>query len=540
MKKKKWVVTSVLTMPIIAMISCETPNEIQNDLDLELPPLPQPVLRPEEPSKPEKPKSTTPEESSPTTPPTTPKPEEPKKIDPIKTQPSDDKPILDGSKKTKDPSDSLNEQESKPKPTIPSDRPEEPKIERNFPNQPNNKANSGERSLPQKKYSEQESQESREKLKQVLDSIPASLVIAKDKIKNFVNPQSILYKFQREYSSTYSYQTFVEPLPIDDKKYKINFDFSNSTSTSSEIQNVELKLTDSKTNYSEKKNVNLSLTKNSGESNFIIKKKELPKSFKQIFPSFLAFALLNSDKTIDDSIFSNPEEVIEGSGFGVGLINSLLEIEYKNNHHYTIQPIKATANDDQGTLTLTVEAKNQDDNYNSINTIKDSNEQSFTFEGLAKNNDNLVEFTMDNTKLTSEARSSERIKSEINQNPSKLTLKLQSELKKLVKKHLQIHINSKQNITNYKMGLFNVQDQLKKSNHILFPQIIFFESFNNRYNNYDDDKIKFNFDNSNKITYTWHLDYQYLDFSQSVTNNDTLIPGVHHTKILTGTIDLNQ
>lgn len=526
----------MLTMPIVAMISCETPNEIQKDLDPELPPLPQLVLRPEEPSKPEKPKSTTPKEPSPTTPPATPKPEEPKKIDPIQTQPSDDKPILDESKKPKDPSDSLNKQDSKPKPTIPSNKPEEPKIERNFPNQPNNKANAGETSLPQKKDPEQGSQESREKLKQVLDSIPIDLTIAKDKVNQFGSPNSILYKFRQEYSSTFSYQTFVEPLSIDDNEYKINFDFSKSTSTSSGIQNVELKLTDSKTNYSEKKNVNLLLTKNSGESNFIIKKKDLPSSFKQIFPSFLAFALLNSNKTIGDSIFSNPEEVIENLGFGVGLINTLLEIENKNNHHYKIQPIKAIANDDQGTLTLTVEAKNQDEHYQG--TLEDSKEHTFTFENLAKNSDDLVEFTVDNIRLTSEAKNDQIIKSQINKNSNRLTLTLQSKLKKLVEKYLQVQIKSKQNITNYKKALFDVQEHLKDSNHILFPQIIFFESFN-KYS-YNNDKIKFQWDGNKKITYTWNLDYQYLDFSQYITNNDTLISGQqHHTKTLTGTIDLS-
>ncbi|AHH45525.1 LppA-related lipoprotein [Mesomycoplasma bovoculi] len=535
MKKKKWVVTSVLTIPIIAMISCETPNEIQKDLDPELPQLPQLVLRPEEPSKPEKPKSTTPKESLPTTPPATLKPEEPKKIDPIKTQPSNDKPILDESKKPKDPNDSLNKQDSNPKSTIPSDKPEEPKIERNFPNQPNNKANSGETSLPQKKDSGQENQESREKLKKVLESIPTGLVIAKDKVNQFVNPNSILYKFQHDYSSTFSYQTFVEPLSIDDNEYKINFDFSKSTSTSSEIQNVELKLTDLKTNYSEKKNVNLLLTKNSGESNFIIKKKELPTSFKQVFPSFLAFALLNSNKTIDDSIFSNPEEVIEGLGFGVGLIDSLLEIENKNNHHYTIQPIKAIANDDQGTLTLTVEAKNRDEHYQG--TLEDSKEHTFVFENLAKNSDDLVEFTIDNIRLTSEAKSDQTIKSQINRNSNQPTFALQSKLKKLVKKYLQVHIKSNQNITNYKKALFDVQKHLKDSNHILFPQIIFSNSFNNGQNN---DGIKFKWDGNKKITYTWNLDYQYLDYNQPITENSGIFPeSQHHTKILTGTIDFN-
>lgn len=537
MKKKKWVVTSVLTMPIIAMISCETPNEIQNDLDLELPPLPQPVLRPEEPSKPEKPKSTTPNEPSPTTPPTTPKSEEPKKIDPIKTQPSDDKPILDESKKTKDPSDSLNEQESNPKPTIPSDKPEEPKIEGNFPNQPNNKANSGETSLPQKKDSEQGSQESREKLKQVLESIPTALVIAKNKINQFKNPISILYNFKNNVPKDWNYVNFVNPIPnITEDGYKVTFDFSSATHSNDKIENVKLKLTDLNNNI-ETKNVSLTLSTESANlinSQLTIVQKTLPENFSGIFPSFLAYALTHSEKNIDDSIFSESDKVIGGLSFGIGLVDSFVEI--KNNNHHKIHTISAIPNDDEGTLNLTVEARDQSDNFS--NTAEDSKQYTFKFTGLAKNSDNLIEFKVDDTQLRSEIKNNSDLMSKI-KTQSRQGISLKNSLNKLIKKHLQIFVKSNQNITNYKMGLFNVEKELKGTNHILFPQIIFFELFNNRYNNYSDDKIKFDFDNSNKINYTWNLDYQYLDFNQSITENNDLIPGSHHTKKLTGTIDLN-
>lgn len=537
MKKKKWVVTSVLTTPIIAMISCETPNEIQNDLDLELPPLPQPVLRPEEPSKPEKPKSTTPNEPSPTTPPTTPKPEEPKKIDPINKQPSDDKPILEESKKPKDPSDSLNEQDSKPESTTPSDRPEEPKIERNFPNQPNNKANAGERSLPQKKYSEQGSPESREKLKQVLDSIPTDLTIAKDKVKKFEgNLNSIFHEFKFKIPNDWDYVNFVDPISnLSEKKIKANLDFSNARNVDNKIQNVKLKLTDLNNNV-EFKNVSLVLSnnfQNLTNENSVIQQKELSGAFSGIFPSFLAYALTHSQNTINDPIFSNPDYAIENLGFGVGLIDEFVQINNKSNSNYKPYVVKAIANDNDGTLSLTINAKNQDEfNSELPETLE---ERTFLFTKLAKNNDKFVKFVVDNTKLRTEIK---KIWDGIKDKWNKISGKFQ--LIKLLKDNLQVHIDYHSNKTNYKKGLFNVQEELKGSNHILFPQVIFFNSFlrNNNYN--DNNKIEFKLENDNKITYTWHLDYQYLDFNQPITENSDLIPGSEHSITLAGAIDLNQ
>lgn len=534
MKKKKWVVTSVLTMPIIAMISCETPNEIQNDLDLELPPLPQPVLRPEEPNKPEKPKSTTPEESSPTTPPTTPKPEEPKKIDPINTQPSDDKPILDESKKTKDPSDSLNKQESNSKPTKPSDKSEEPKIEGNFPNQAINKISS-KKTLPQVLVPKQVDTKSDEKLKETLDAIPNSLVIAQDKVKKFEgNLDSILYEFKHNIPNNWDYVNFIDPISnISKNDYKISLDFSNATKRNNQIENVKFKLTNSYEN-AKSKYVSLVLSKDfSSEINldYIIKKKELSDNFSGIFPSFLAYALTHTNKTTNDSIFSDFNYAVENLGFGVGLIDAFVEIKNNAHHHYKPYVVKVSANDDKGTLDLTVTAKNEDENNLEFSQMLE--EQTFSFNNLAKNSDGLVKFVINESNLKNDIK---KILSQNNNNTKSIKIRQKLELTKLIKKNLQIHIGYGSKKTNYKLGLFNVDDKLKNSNHILFPQIIFFHSL--KISDYSNNLINFEL-NNNTLKYTWNLDYQYLNFTQPITESDDLFPGESKTTTLTGTIDLN-
>lgn len=528
MKKKKWVVASTLAITTVAIISCETPNKISKDLNPQLPPSSQPVLRPREP---EGPKPTTPKESSPVTPSTTPKTEEPKKVGSIKTQPSNEGSSLDKSK-TKETNNSSNKPNTNLKPTTPSDKNEEPKIEGTFPNPIEDKVDS-EKTLPQVLAPKQVNKEFDEKLKEAINSIPNTLTIAQDKVKQFQNTKTILHKFKYDYPSSYSYETFVEPLfNVLDKDYKISFDFSQATSDNSEIQNVGLKLSDSKSGNSQSKIVSLSMPREDvSTSSFYIEQKELPPVFKQIFPSFLAFALVNSNTTVEDSFFSTPEKVIDNLGFGVGLINSFLEIKSKNNQYYKIKTIKATPNDDEGSLSITVKAENQDDNYQE--TIKDSKEYTFVFNNLAKNSDELVKLQVDNIQLRSDIINDSKLKTKIETNLQSVLTK--HKLIQLIKKHLQIFINPKQQITNYKEVLLNVQKILKQKNHILFPQIIFFNSL---VENNADNNIQFSLTNKT-LSYTWNLTYSYLDFHQYISDNDSLFSGESKTTTLTGAIELN-
>ncbi|WP_434342088.1 LppA-related lipoprotein [Mesomycoplasma hyopneumoniae] len=372
-------------------------------------------------------------------------------------------------------------------------------------------------------------------LKAHLGNLPDQIQVANARKND--NPMTLVYKATNEYKNL-SYYNIVNPIGEDNEKYELKLDFFNAKynkngQNKDPIENVKLIL-------SLKSNPNIKFSKvvtvfyqkqEKTEKNYILKTK-FPEEFKNIYPSFIAFLILNREKenVVSLPFFNEDGVILKNRKFGFGLQNELVEFKSKNLENdkdkYTFEVLSAKADDENGKLSLNLR----------LWKIKDRTERKETFaeietveiSGFAKNSSKNYEFKLAEKDF------------EINLLKDNLKNKLTDEkLKSNFTKHAflkilfeKMHVWS--TIENEKK-LIKISD-LKIGNWLVYPQLMFL----------DLDPIK-SIDNliltknGNKITWKLNLETYLLDKNQTLTpQSQDFLLGQKQIQGIQGSLNLDQ
>ncbi|MXR10309.1 LppA-related lipoprotein [Mesomycoplasma hyopneumoniae] len=372
-------------------------------------------------------------------------------------------------------------------------------------------------------------------LKAHLGNLPDQIQVANARKND--NPMTLVYKATNEYKNL-SYYNIVNPIGEDNEKYELKLDFFNAKynkngQNKDPIENVKLIL-------SLKSNPNIKFSKvvtvfyqkqEKTEKNYILKTK-FPEEFKNIYPSFIAFLILNREKenVVSLPFFNEDGVILKNRKFGFGLQNELVEFKSKNLENdkdkYTFEVLSAKADDENGKLSLNLR----------LWKIKDRTERKETFaeietveiSGFAKNSSKNYEFKLAEKDF------------EINLLKDNLKNKLTDEkLKSSFTKHAflkilfeKMHIWS--SIENEKK-LIKISD-LKIGNWLVYPQLMFL----------DLDPIK-SIDNliltknGNKINWKLNLETYLLDKNQTLTpQSQDFLLGQKQIQEIQGSLNLDQ
>ncbi|WP_434337083.1 LppA-related lipoprotein [Mesomycoplasma conjunctivae] len=299
-------------------------------------------------------------------------------------------------------------------------------------------------------------------LQNIVNNISSLQTVARDKISDL--PATILFKF-KDYIQNFSYKTLINPIAnIDDNIYSIQLDLSSAKASSTEINNVILKLKfkDNSDVFVQK---NISIVWPSKTKDYEISVKKLPDIFKNIFPSILAYALVNvdSEEVFNSRILGDFNFSLENFSFGQDLKNNFLEVKSKTNNHYDFKVLSAKADDQNGSLELEIQITNLDQN------LVDNQTFAFKFEGL-NHGDQAIEFKINEDKVLQEIKKKQLVEKIKKQSINNFT---KPQLNKIFAENLEIYFEQLASV--YKLTHFLVKDHLNTNKYLVYPKIIFFD-----------------------------------------------------------------
>ncbi|WP_069098840.1 LppA-related lipoprotein [Mesomycoplasma ovipneumoniae] len=408
--------------------------------------------------------------------------------------------------------------------------PEQPKIPSFTPQKPSDEEKIIAQPFEPKKQ-EKETDIQLAQLKGYLSTLPNSLRITNSMQSSY--PLTIIHNGNNNYKD-FPYVNFVDPIQDLNDEYDIKFDFSSafSTGTSNQkkpINNVLLVLY-RKDNSSIKSSKTVSLfyeQEQTSQINLIGKK--LPDDFKNIFPSFLAFSLINSNNdVISNPFFNQIGHVLNNRNFGVGLKDTFAdfspEISDNEKEKYGFDVVSAQPDDENGKLTLNLQIWkiNKD---TEIKTVLPNN-KSLEFSGLAKNSDNIYQFELANKNLEIDTLKN-KVKKTLLEGDLKSSFSKHEFLKHLLE-HLYIRVNAE--INNKWIKLSEVQH----NKWLIFPQIQFANLIATQLIN--DLTLE---RNDKKITWTLDLKTVLLNNNQILTPNGEFLLGKEKIHKISGVLEIN-
>ncbi|MDW2923554.1 LppA-related lipoprotein [Mesomycoplasma ovipneumoniae] len=372
-------------------------------------------------------------------------------------------------------------------------------------------------------------------LKGYLSTLPSSFKIAKKMESSY--PLTIIHNGKNTDYKNFSYVNFIDPIQDLSDKYSIKLDFSNATSTGSSNQkkpiNNVLLVMNLKNNDSieSSKIVNL-FYEQEQTSQINLKAKQLPSDFKNIFPSFLAFSLLNAkNDVISNPFFNQIGHVLNDRNFGVGLKDTFAEfspeISDNEKEKYGFDVVSAQPDDENGKLRLNLQIWKIDKDTE-IKTFLPDN-KSLEFSGLAKNSDNIYQFELSQKDLEI-ATLKNNIKKTLLERDLNSKFSKHEFLKHLLE-HLYIRVNAE--INNKWIKLSEIQDN-KDNRWLFFPQI---QVANLIVKQLIDDLALERKDK--KITWTLNLKTVLLLNNQILTPNGEFLLGKQKTHKISGILEIN-
>lgn len=416
----------------------------------------------------------------------------------------------------------IDDKKDPEQPKIPSFKPQKPSDEEEIIAQPF-----------EPKKQEKETDVQLAQLKGYLSTLPNSFHITNNMQSSY--PQTIIYKGNTDYKN-FSYVNFVDPIHDLKNEYDIKLDFSSavvaSTGASNEkkpINNVLLVLY-RKDNSSIKSSKTVSLFYEQEQTSQIsLVAKQLPDDFKNIFPSFLAFSLINSNNdVISNPFFNQIGHVLNNRNFGVGLKDTFAkfspEISDDEKEKYGFDVVSAQPDDENGKLKLNLQIWKIEQNTE-IKTFLPDN-KSLEFSGLAKNSDNIYQIELAENTLEIETLKS-KVKKTLLERDLKSNFR-KHEFLKLLLEHLYIRVNTE--INNKWIKLSEVQH----NRWLIFPQIQFANLIPTQLIN--DLTLE---RNDKKITWTLDLKTVLLNNNQILTPNGEFLLGKEKIHKISGVLEIN-
>ncbi|WP_337892206.1 LppA-related lipoprotein [Mesomycoplasma ovipneumoniae] len=348
------------------------------------------------------------------------------------------------------------------------------------------------------------------------------------------NALTIIHKGKTDYKN-FSYVNFIDPIQDLNDKYSVKLDFSNaaaSTGASNQkkpINNVLLSLY-LKDNDSIKSSKMVSLFYKQEETSKInLIAKQLPDDFKNIFPSFLAFSLLNSkNDVISNPFFNQIGHVLNNRNFGVGLKDTFAEFSPEINddekEKYGFDVVSAQPDDENGKLRLNLQIWKIDKDTE-IKTFLPNN-KSLEFSGLAKNSDNIYQIELSEKDLEIAALKND-VKKTLLERDLKSNFTKHTFLKHLLE-HLYIRVNAEINNKWIKLS------EVKHNRWLIFPQI----QFANLVATQLIDNLTLE-RNGKKITWTLNLKTVLLINNQILTPNGEFLLGKEKIHKISGVLEIN-
>ncbi|WP_341490340.1 LppA-related lipoprotein [Mesomycoplasma ovipneumoniae] len=369
-------------------------------------------------------------------------------------------------------------------------------------------------------------------LKGYLSTLPSSFKIAKKMESSY--PLTIIHNGKNTDYKNFSYVNFIDPIQDLNDKYSIKLDFSNASSTSKSsqkkpINNVLLFLY-LKDNESIKSSKTVSLfyeQEKTSQINLIAKK--LPDDFKNIFPSFLAFSLLNSNNdVISNPFFNQIGHVLNDRNFGVGLKDTFAEFSPEINddekEKYGFDVVSAQPDDENGKLRLNLQIWKIDKDTE-IKTFLPNN-KSLEFSGLAKNSDNIYQIELSEKDLEI-ATLKNNVKKTLLEKDLKSNFTKHTFLKHLLE-HLYIRVNAEINNKWIKLS------EVKHNRWLIFPQIQFANLVTTQLINDLTLERK-----DKKIIWTLNLKTVLLLNNQILTPNSEFLLGKQQNHKISGVLEIN-
>ncbi|MDW2914792.1 LppA-related lipoprotein [Mesomycoplasma ovipneumoniae] len=371
-------------------------------------------------------------------------------------------------------------------------------------------------------------------LKGYLSTLPSSFRITKS--MQDLYPLTIIGKGNSDEYKNFSYVNFIDPIQDLNDKYSVKLDFSNAVAASTgasnqkkPINNVLLSLYH-KDNDSIKSSKMVSLFYKQEETSKInLIAKQLPDDFKNIFPSFLAFSLLNSNNdVISNPFFNQIGHVLNNRNFGVGLKDTFAEFSPEINddekEKYGFDVVSTQPDDENGKLRLNLQIWKIDKDTE-IKTFLPNN-KSLEFSGLAKNSDNIYQIELSKNTLEIDVLKND-VKKTLLEKDLKSNFTKHTFLKHLLE-HLYIRVNAE--INNKWIKLFEV----KHNRWLIFPQI----QFANLVTTQLIDNLTLE-KNDKKITWTLDLKTVLLNNNQILTPNDEFLLGKEKIHKISGVLEIN-
>ncbi|MDW2932469.1 LppA-related lipoprotein [Mesomycoplasma ovipneumoniae] len=371
-------------------------------------------------------------------------------------------------------------------------------------------------------------------LKGYLSTLPSSFRITKS--MQDLYPLTIIGKGNSDEYKNFSYVNFIDPIQDLNDKYSVKLDFSNAVAASTgasnqkkPINNVLLSLYH-KDNDSIKSSKMVSLFYKQEETSKInLIAKQLPDDFKNIFPSFLAFSLLNSNNdVISNPFFNQIGHVLNNRNFGVGLKDTFAEFSPEINddekEKYGFDVVSTQPDDENGKLRLNLQIWKIDKDTE-IKTFLPNN-KSLEFSGLAKNSDNIYQIELSKNTLEIDVLKND-VKKTLLEKDLKSNFTKHTFLKHLLE-HLYIRVNAE--INNKWIKLFEV----KHNRWLIFPQI----QFANLVTTQLIDNLTLE-KNDKKITWTLDLKTVLLNNNQILTPNGEFLLGKEKIHKISGVLEIN-
>ncbi len=372
-------------------------------------------------------------------------------------------------------------------------------------------------------------------LKGYLSTLPSSFRITKS--MQDLYPLTIIGKGNSDEYKNFSYVNFIDPIQDLNDKYSVKLDFSNAVAASTgasnqkkPINNVLLSLYH-KDNDSIKSSKMVSLfyeQEKTSQINLIAKK--LPDDFKNIFPSFLAFSLLNSNNdVISNPFFNQIGHVLNDRNFGVGLKDTFAEFSPEINddekEKYGFDVVSAQPDDENGKLRLNLQIWKIDKDTE-IKTFLPNN-KSLEFSGLAKNSDNIYQIELANKNLEIDVLKND-VKKTLLEKDLKSDFTKHTFLKHLLD-HLYIRVNAEIN-----NKLIKLSEVVEHNKWLIFPQIQFANLVTTELIN--DLTLE---KNDKKITWTLNLKIDLLNNNQILTPNSEFPSGEKKIHKISGVLEIN-
>ncbi|MFU0909482.1 LppA-related lipoprotein [Mesomycoplasma ovipneumoniae] len=371
-------------------------------------------------------------------------------------------------------------------------------------------------------------------LKGYLSTLPSSFSITKSMQSS--NQLTIIHKGNHKDYKNFSYVNFIDPIQDLNDKYSIKLDFSNAVVASTGPSNQEKPINNVllvlylKDNNSIKSSKMVSLFYKQEETSKInLIAKKLPDDFKNIFPSFLAFSLLNSkNDVISNPFFNQIGHVLNNRNFGVGLKDTFAEFSPEINddekEKYGFDVVSTQPDDENGKLRLNLQIWKIDKDTE-IKTFLPNN-KSLEFSGLAKNSGNIYQIELSEKDLEIAALKND-VKKTLLERDLKSNFTKHTFLKHLLE-HLYIRVNAEINNKWIKLS------EVKHNRWLIFPQI----QFANLVTTQLIDNLTLE-KNDKKITWTLDLKTVLLNNNQILTPNGEFFHGKEKIHKISGVLEIN-